>query len=470
MPKKCNITANFNVQGKSALYCIYDGCSTRPYYNFAGEKRGIYCNKHRLVSMINVKRKTCIYDECGTCPSYNFAGEKRGIYCNKHKLDDMIDVVSKTCIYDGCSTQSSYNFAGKKMGLYCVTHKLDDMIDVVSKTCIYEGCSTKPNYNFAGEKRGIYCNKHRLVSMIDVVSKTCLECDKQPSFNNQGEKKGLYCVEHKKEGMINVIQKTCLECDKQPSFNNQGEKKGLYCVEHKKEGMINVTTKRCLECNIIPYYNVKGEKKGLYCNKHKLDDMIDVLNKTCKSDWCSTKVSTKKYDGYCLFCYINLFPDKTVSRNYKTKEYAVIEFITTKFPHFDFIADKIISGGCSRRRPDLFLDILYQIIIIEIDENQHQDYDSTCENKRVMELSQDLGHRPIVFIRFNPDDYKKDGKNITSCWGCNKNGICVVKKSKQKEWLERLNTLEDQIKYWTDPENMTDKTIEIIHLYYNVFL
>ena len=51
--------------------------------------------------------------------------------------------------------------------------------------------------------------------------------------------------------------------------------------------------------------------------------------------------------------------------------------------------------------------------------------------------------------------------------GCDKNGICVVKKSKQKEWLERLNTLEDQIKYWTDPENMTDKTIEIIHLYFS---
>ena len=63
---------------------------------------------------------------------------------------------------------------------------------------------------------------------------------------------------------------------------------------------------------------------------------------------------------------------------------------------------------------------------------------------------------------------KKDGKNITSCWGQNKNGICVVKKSKQKEWLERLNTLEDQIKYWTSPENMTDKTIEIIHLYYDM--
>ena len=233
--------------------------------------------------------------------------------------------------------------------------------------------------------------------------------------------------------------------------------------------MIDVKHKTCIYegCDTRPSYNLAGEKRGIYCDKHRLVDMIDVVSKSCKSEWCQTIPHFNKYDGYCLRCFIYLFPDKPVSRNYKTKEYSVVEFIKTKFHHFDFVADKIVSGGCSRRRPDLLLDLLYQIIIIEVDENQHQDYDCTCENKRVMELSQDLGHRPIVFIRFNPDDYKKDRKNITSCWGCDKNGICVVKKSKQKEWLERLNTLEDQIKYWTDPENMTDKTIEIIHLFYD---
>ena len=39
-----------------------------------------------------------------------------------------------------------------------------------------------------------------------------------------------------------------------------------------------------------------------------------------------------------------------------------------------------------------------------------------------MELSQDVGYRPIIFIRFNPDNYKTNLKNITSCWGLNKKG------------------------------------------------
>jgi len=91
-----------------------------------------------------------------------------------------------------------------------------------------------------------------------------------------------------------------------------------------------------------------------------------------------------------------------------------------------------------------------------------------CENKRTMELSQDVGHRPLVFIRFNPDDYDMSGKTITSCWGNNKHGICLVKKSKTVEWTHRLTILKDTIKYWADPKNVTDKTVEIIQLFYDV--
>jgi hypothetical protein len=195
--------------------------------------------------------------------------------------------------------------------------------------------------------------------------------------------------------------------------------------------------------------------------------MVDVKNKTCKTYLCHTFVS-QKYEGYCLYCFINTFPDKPVSRNYKTKEYSVVEFVKNKYPEYQWISDKTIKDGCSRKRPDLLLDLGFQIIIIEIDENQHTDYGSSCENKRIMELSQDVGHRPIVFIRFNPDDYKNNDVNITSCWGQNNKGICVVKKSKEKEWDERLQSLENQINYWINIDNKTDKTVEIIQLYYDV--
>jgi hypothetical protein len=271
--------------------------------------------------------------------------------------------------------------------------------------------------------------------------------------------------------MVNIKSQKCnySDCKKQPNYNIQGETKGIYCLEHKKEGMIDVKHKSCIHpfCKVRPNYNIEGHPIGLYCSLHKVEGMINVTHKTCKSDWCFTIVG-EKYDEYCLFCYMNLFPDKPVSRNYKTKEFAVVEFIKLRFSDLNWVTDKRIQDGCSKRRPDLLLDLGYQIIIVEIDENQHTDYDCSCENKRMMELSKDLGHRPIIFIRFNPDDYMNNGTKITSCWCLNSKGICGVKKSKKEEWTNRLNNLEEQIKYWINPTNTTNKTVEIIQLFYDI--
>jgi hypothetical protein len=270
--------------------------------------------------------------------------------------------------------------------------------------------------------------------------------------------------------MIDIHSKKCIHegCKTRGHFNKEGETSGLYCSKHKLEGMIDIKSKKCIHegCRTQPHFNKEGETSGLYCSKHKLEGMINIIDKTCKSTWCYTQIS-EKYDGYCLHCFINLFPDKPVSRNYKTKEYAVVEFVKTTFPDYPWIADKTISGGCSKRRPDLVLDLGYQVIMVEVDENQHTDYDCSCENKRLMELSQDVGHRPIVFIRFNPDAYIKSTEKITSCWGVNKLGICVIKKSKNKEWQTRLSNLKAQITYWLDEDSSTDKIVETIQLFYD---
>jgi hypothetical protein len=84
-----------------------------------------------------------------------------------------------------------------------------------------------------------------------------------------------------------------------------------------------------------------------------------------------------------------------------------------------------------------------------------------------MEISQDINHRPLIFIRFNPDDYKKGTTNITSCWGIGTSGLYTIKKNKKSEWIERLQTLQNQISYWLNPENQTNKTVEIIQLFYD---
>ena len=183
----------------------------------------------------------------------------------------------------------------------------------------------------------------------------------------------------------------------------------------------------------------------------------------CKSSWCHTS-GISKYNGYCLNCCINICPEIQVSRNYKTKEKEVVDRIKEKYPDFTWIHDKTVEDGCSKRRPDLLLDMGDRIIIVEVDENKHTTYDCSCENKRLMEISKDLQHRPIIFIRFNPDSYTdKNGIKISSCWKVN--GLGVLQIHKQTEWDERIEILNLQIQYWID--NKTDKTVKIVELFYN---
>ena len=380
--------------------------------------------------------KLCNNPECKTRANFNFKELKKPIYCSKHKENGMINIESKRCGFEGCNKVPAFNFEGTKIGMWCASHKEDGMINIFTLVCCFEDCKTQSSFNFEGIKKGIFCFRHKQDGMINVKADICMfeDCKVHPTFNFEGEKQRLWCTSHKQSGMVNIKANICMfECCKtRPKFNFEGQKQGLYCLEHKKNGMVN------------------------------------VISKTCKSEWCNILVKTK-YDGYCLHCYIHLFPETSVIRNYKTKERTVVDFVLKEFPQYPWINDKQIQDGCSRRRPDLMVDFGYQILIVEIDENQHtgENYgDCSCENKRMMLLSQDVGHRPIVFIRFNPDDYLDKDKNITSCFGIDKNGVCGVKKTKQKEWTHRLNTLRENIQYWS--ENKLEKTIEIIQLFYDI--
>ena len=327
-------------------------------------------------------------------------------------------------------------------------------------------CKTNRSiYNNPGETKPKYCKNCKLENMVTVMNKKCLCGKTRACFNYKYEKSPICCVSCKKDSMINLVNRKCA-CGKRPSFCEPGETRPICCINCKTSTMISIN-KKCLCGKSVPHFNEPGQKKPICCSLCKTNTMINIHHKTCKSDWCQTIPNNKKYKGYCLFCFINLFPDEKVSKNYKTKEVAVSDYIKTEFPDMDWICDKQVNNGCSKKRPDLLLDLGYQILIIEIDENQHNNYDCSCENKRLMELSQDLNHRSIIFIRFNPDDYSDNNKKITSCWSVNGHGICDVKKTKKNEWNERLNILKDTVNYWINEENKTNKTIEVIQLFYD---
>ena len=124
--------------------------------------------------------------------------------------------------------------------------------------------------------------------------------------------------------------------------------------------------------------------------------------------------------------------------------------------HKRMVFDKKVNGGCSSKRPDVRIERLTHSIIVEIDEHQHKNY--SCENKRTMTLFKDLGSRPIVFIRFNPDKY---GDN-KSCFS--KTPKTGQLKPNKKELDKRLPVLKKTIHQYLEPQN---KNVHIVKLFYD---
>jgi hypothetical protein len=451
--------------------CNHPNCEKQPSYNFITEKVAIFCKDHKLIDMKDIVNKRCNHDGCDKRPNYNYPTETSPIFCKDHKLINMENITSKRCNHDGCEKQPSYNFITETVAIFCKDHKLINMKDIKNKRCNHDGCDKQPYFNYPTEKVAIFCKDHKLIDMKDIKNKRCNHdgCDKNPLYNYPTETVAIFCKDHKLIDMKDIRSKRCNHdgCDKRPLYNYPTETSPIFCKDHKLIDMEDIKNKRCNHdgCDKRPNYNYPTETVAIFCKDHKLIDMEDIKHKRCKTDLCDTFVSNKNYEGHCLRCFMFLFPDKPVARNYKTKETFVADFIKESFPNDEWIFDKTIVNGTSRRRPDILLEMNTYNIIIEIDENQHRDYDDICENKRMMEIFQDLGNRNIVFIRFNPDDYLDNDKNITSCWWVNKQSICVVKKSKAKEWTQRLDELKNQIEYWM--HNFPEKEVEIVHLFYD---
>lgn len=254
------------------------------------------------------------------------------------------------------------------------------------------------------------------------------------------------------------LKQTCKECggacvcDHGRLRTHCRECKGGTICQHDKR------RSRCKECRggSICQHN----KERNYCPECKGKYI-------CKTDGCDS-YANRKYNGYCMRCCIYLHPDIPIVKNYKTKEKTVVDLVCEKYPDFTWIKDKRVQDGCSMRRPDLLLDLGEQVVVIEIDENQHEDYNCSCENKRLMEISRDICHRPLIFIRFNPDEYEtRDKKVVKSCWYRGKDGIIRISKNELGNWNKRINILYENIDYWI--ENRTDKTIEVIQLFYDMF-
>ena len=117
--------------------------------------------------------------------------------------------------------------------------------------------------------------------------------------------------------------------------------------------------------------------------------------------------------------------------------------------------DKTPTDGCSRYRPDAVIDYNSFLVIVEIDEYQHNSYTQQCELTRMMQLHQDYGGIPVIFVRFNPDNYKIR----------NEQGNKVIIKPSKKRLFDLLDLLK-RLKNLSEKETIFSP-LSVCYLFYD---
>ncbi len=410
----------------NGIRCNAEGCNKDVLWGFDNIRSR--CTIHKLDGM-RLLHNACIDPNCDKQCCYNYFGEPAR-YCVSHKLEGMVDVSHKKC--KKCSTRPTFGYDdGVRKPIYCKVHKDENCIDLSHDVCenITGGkrCTKRPVFNIEGEKYGKFCEEHKTIQMVNVVDKKCIhidedgtECKNQRYYNILGLKP-KYCQVHKTDDMIHLKGIKCgveMEdgtlCNKYRDYNYPNEKVAKFCCNHKLDGMIDIRHSRCIhidedgnKCDKFPSYNFTGNKTNQYCPNHRQKGMIDVQAKRCKSEFCDVIIK-KKYDEYCCYCFVNLFPTdprakeaRLASKEIKTKNYLA------ENGHSDFIHNKsLYLGDCQNgRRIDLYKEVSDKhMICVEVDEDQHRRYCPDDEEQRYHDTYK-LGYH-MIFIRFNPDNYR----------------------------------------------------------------
>lgn len=298
-------------------------------------------------------------------PHFNFEGEKNGIRCKEHLEKGMIDIKHKKCNFEGCLIRPSFGLEGG-YAEFCSQHANRNMIDIVNKKCNWKLCSTHPVFNYIGQSTGKYCKKHAEKGMIDVITKKC-------------EEEG--CMTTPSQGYL---------------FSSPTR-----CAKHKLPNMYNKSMLKpvCEKCIKPAYWCLKGEWYPTSCEEHaKLSTHTNVVEKDCKG--CNTPFNLPEDQELCPACS-GEEPVIEVGHAKELRIQKVLEankIVLTSH-------DKIPEFACSQKRPDFVIDLGYQFIIVEVDENRHKGNPKICEVTRMVQIYQDFGGVPVVFIRYNPDDY-----------------------------------------------------------------
>lgn len=287
---------------------------------------------------------------CHASLSCTFAARGKGEHrCGKHGAP------RPNCKQPGCSKVA-------QIGGFCCSH------GGYSSLCKYTGCKKS-------QLKGGYCKTHGGIQRLCIID----GC-KTPRMHKE------YCSKHNPNKRICEI----LGCTK---IARSGSK---LCRKHgAKHTNPLCRTEGCGKCAVGGTPHCRSHGGGRRCvevDVHSLEPFPPVAYSTFP---------------HCYSCVLSLdHPEYVEFRNAKgrqlRKEHFIVAELDRRFPELaSFFTqwDCAIAGGCSAYRPDVLYEFMKRWLIIECDENAHnQSYE------RLRRLYLDLDSQPGVVVRLNPDN------------------------------------------------------------------
>jgi hypothetical protein len=245
--------------------------------------------------------------------------------------------------------------------------------------------------------------------------------------------------------MIDIVHSRCeYDCNTRASYGIPGSRPSA-CAKHKTEGMCKRPLLRCIadDCKEKAFY---GTYYPQHCEEHREESEQNLCLRKCKN--CSN-IEICNDEGLCFEYCIN---SDLFRRSKHHKELRVENLLRREIQEQPYACDKIIDSACNKKRPDLIYDCETHHLVVDIDEHQHDSYDRACEIIRMIEICQAVG-MPVIFIRYNPDNYTDSQFK--------KNPIMKVKREQiLVEWVRHCMTASPRT-----PEEF----LRVVYLFYNGF-
>lgn len=438
----CKLPSDIDVVHKRCVICKINGASFGIKIGANYAKR---CGNCKLENDIYCHKKICCVKECELSAIYGNitqSGKKHPVRCKIHKNKSDVDCVNILCCINDCTNVGFWK-NDDTIKRRCIKHKLDNDVNINIKICEYHGCSNHAKFKSEHDNFNKRCIDHKIVN--DICSyETCVykDCYNYPIYGYMTDRRKR-CKDHKLPTDSNLRRRLCEmdNCGKEVSYGpKHGHSNAIRCNVHAKKEDVNCNDKLCEICNTIKasFGKALGHKYAKRCNKHKNLDDINVYSKVCSNQDCKT-LHHGRYK-LCWYCR----PNKYI----KYRELRVVKYLKSsmfnEFKHDTISADK--PRVCGKYRPDILYDFGTHFVIVEVDEDQHKQYDANCEMKRMMSILRGLG-LPTVFIRYNPDKYT--AKNI----------------AQKTSFAERMNKLIERIEFYKTSKNI--KEFQIEYLFYD---